>query len=113
MDNINDFAIHFSISSFMATILQVACVGISIIIFAKRPKSIGAKILLAGTILSLLSLLGSYFLPFLSSKEDTDTFMRSQVVQLYFGTFSFFVFTLGFLLFAIIDLKKEQISEDD
>jgi len=113
MENISDYTIHFSINNFLFAILKTASIVASIIIILKRPKSVGAIVLLAGSTLSLLSVLGYILSPILYTQNDTTSVMTFQIIQSYFATFAFFLFIIGFLVFAINDLKKEQFTEHD
>lgn len=108
MDNIDDFTIHFTINSVIVLLFQLAIIVSSIIIITKYRKSLGAKIMFVGTMFTLLSIVAYQVVPFLTSSFETDKYLKGQVLLSYLNTFSFGVFTIGFLIFAVKDLKKES-----
>ena len=76
----------------------------------KYRKSVGAKILLVGTILTLISILAYHIVPMITSLNENDNYFRTPVLLTYLNTISFFVFMIGFTYFAINDLKKDECN---
>ncbi|WP_299521903.1 hypothetical protein [Winogradskyella sp.] len=105
MDNFDDLTIHFTINGIIIVMFQLAMVVSSIIIVSKY-RTIGAIIMLAGACVSLLAVLAFQLVPLIMNHSSSNEFMATQVVLSYFNTFSFFVFMMGFLIFAVNDLKK-------
>ncbi|WP_439152655.1 hypothetical protein [Winogradskyella sp.] len=108
MDNFDDLSVHFIINSALIFLFQLAIIGSSILIITKYRKSIGAKIMLVGTVFTLISIILFQVVPYLTGSFETDNYLKVQVLLSYLNTFSFLVFTTGFVIFAINDLKKEQ-----
>ncbi|WP_353778506.1 hypothetical protein [Winogradskyella sp. 3972H.M.0a.05] len=109
MDNINNAAIHFSIAGIAITLFQIVIIVACIFIVTKYRKSVGPKLLLVGSLLCLMATLANSILPLFNSFQDSDMdFLKFQVMVTYFNMFAFLVFTLGFFIFAINDLKKSE-----
>ncbi|MEO1031067.1 MAG: hypothetical protein AAFX55_06665 [Bacteroidota bacterium] len=108
MDNFDDLSIHFAINGVVVLLLQLAVIVSSIIIITKYRKSIGAKIMVVGTVFTLIAIVAFQVMPYVTSSFETDNYLKVQVLLTYLNTFSFFVFTIGFVIFAINDLKKDE-----
>lgn len=108
MSDFEDLTIHYTISSIIFMIFQLAVIISSIFIIMKYPKSMGGKIMLVGNILTLLSMASFQILPFILNAIETDKYLKVQMVLSYLNTFTFIIFVVGFFIFAIFDLKKDH-----
>ncbi|MDT0557502.1 hypothetical protein RM697_02505 [Ichthyenterobacterium sp. W332] len=108
MENIENLTFHYTITGIAIFIFQLLVIAASIIIIIKYKKSIGAKIILVGTLLTLLSIILSQIGPLILDHPSDEEFFKNQIIITYLNTISFFVFTIGFFLFAVKDLKHEN-----
>ena len=108
MENLDDLTIHFTINNIAILILQLIIIVSSIVIVTKYKSSVGAKIMLIGSVLTLMCMIAFQAVPiFMNLAESTD-YLKVQVLLSYLNTFTLFVFMIGVAIFAIIDLKKED-----
>lgn len=106
MEHIDWITLHYGIISVINFIIEITLVVTAIIIYNKV-KSIGTRLMLIGSILLLITFVLNFLDPIVTSRYyGIETMQKTQVVMNYVDSLKGILYCLGFLLFAINDLKK-------
>lgn len=105
MGNLETYTSHLYISQALFFVIDVLVVVACIIIISKK-RSSGTIILLIGAILKILGVFSQVLLNATVVSKGNMAIMNMQVVLSYVNSFTYFIFGLGFLLFALNDVNK-------